>query len=101
MTEPTLLSGQPATDFQVLAPKGETARLEMDAEQLRQAAEMTKGHFYTFANAGDLLKDLSPGKPEPLERLPPIELWNKWPLLALVLTALITEWLLRKRCGMA
>jgi von Willebrand factor type A domain len=101
MTEPTLLSGQPATDFQVLPPKGETARLEMDADQLRQAAEMTKGHFYTFATSGDLLKDLSPGKPEPLERLPPIELWNKWPLLVLVLTALITEWLLRKRCGMA
>jgi hypothetical protein len=101
MTEPTLLSGEPATDFQVLPPKGETARLEMDAEQLRQAAEMTKGHYYTFATAGDLLNDLSPGKPEPLERLPPIELWNKWPLLALVLTALIAEWLLRKRCGMA
>ena len=101
MTEPTLLSGEPATDFQVLPPKGETARLEMDAEQLRRAAEMTNGHFYSFATAGELLKDLSPGKPEPLERLPPIELWNKWPLLALVLTALIAEWLLRKRCGMA
>jgi hypothetical protein len=101
LTEPTLLSGEPSTDFQVLPPQGETARLEMDADQLRQAAEMTKGRFYTFATAADLIKDLSSGTPEPLERLPPIELWNKWPFLALVLTALVAEWLLRKRCGMA
>ena len=36
----------------------------------------------------------------PVENLPPIPLWNRWPVLLLFLVLLIAEWLLRKRGGM-
>ena len=40
------------------------------------------------------------GHPVPIETLPPLPLWNKWPVLLLFLGLLTGEWLLRKRKGM-
>ena len=74
--------------------------LQMDATAMQQAAEMTKGHYYTFKDAAHLVDDLPEGRPVPVESLPPVPLWNRWPLLALILGLLIGEWLLRKRKGM-
>ena len=85
-----------AADFTVVAPPGEFERVRMDAVELREAAQLTGGAYYTFANAGDLLDDLPPGRQVPVESLPPKPLWNRWPLLLLFLTLLITEWVLRK-----
>jgi hypothetical protein len=31
---------------------------------------------------------------------PPVELWNQWPVLLVLLLALAIEWMLRKRSGM-
>ncbi len=61
---------------------------------------MTKGQYYTYKDASRLLDDLPAGRQVPIESLPPVPLWNRWPLLALVLGLLIGEWLLRKRKGM-
>ena len=72
----------------------------MDAAEMRHAAEMTGGQFYTFADAGRLLDDLPAGRPVPIESLPPLPLWNRWPVLAVFLGLLIAEWILRKRKGM-
>ncbi|MGO9113194.1 MAG: hypothetical protein ACLP9L_28505 [Thermoguttaceae bacterium] len=56
----------------------------------------------TVANrdASYVIDDLPEGLQVPVESLPPVPLWNRWPLLALVLGLLIGEWLLRKRQGM-
>ena len=73
----------------------------MDAAEMRQAAEVTKGHYYTCADAARLVDDLPAGRQVPIESLPPMPLWNRWPLLALVLGLLVAEWWLRKRKGLA
>ena len=90
----------PAADFTVNPPAGEFAEIRMDAAELRRAAEQTGGRFYTFETAQRLLDDLPPGRQVPIESLPPLPLWNTWPLLALFLALLIAEWILRKRRGM-
>lgn len=90
----------PAVDFAVTAPPGEFEKVEMDAPELRRAAELTKGKFYTFSTADRLLHDLPEGRQVPIESLPPKPLWNTWPLLVLFLVLLTTEWILRKAGGM-
>lgn len=90
----------PAADFVVYPPPGEFARVRMDEAALREAAKLTGGRYYDFQTAGKLLRDLPPGRQVPVETLPPIPLWNKWPLVLLFLALLIGEWLLRKRGGM-
>jgi hypothetical protein len=89
-----------ATDFVVASPPGEFAQVRMDEAALREAAGSSGGRYYYFPSAGNLLRDLPPGRQVPLETLPPIPLWNQWPALLLVLALLISEWLLRKRGGM-
>ena len=85
-----------AADFAVVAPPGEFERVRMDAVALREAAQLTGGRYYTFANAEGFLDDLPPGRQVPVESLPPRPLWNRWPLLLLFLVLLISEWVLRK-----
>jgi hypothetical protein len=97
---PMLGSQPPAADFQVVPPPGESAHLQMATAEMRQAAEVTKGRFYPFANAQQLLGHLPEGRQVPIETLPPMPLWNRWPLLAVFLLLLIGEWVLRKKGGM-
>ena len=100
MAVPTLEGRAPAADFTVIAPPGEFERIQTDPVERRQAAERTKGAFYTLADADHLLADLPEGRQVPIEALPPKPLWNTWPLLCLFLVLLVTEWLLRKLWGM-
>lgn len=89
------------TDFEVAAPLGEDARPEMNRAGLEAAAERTRGKFVTYKEAREGLEDLiPPGRPTALESLPPIELWNRWPLLAGITACLTAEWILRKRRAM-
>jgi hypothetical protein len=97
---PTIEGGAPAVDFNVAPPAGEFSRVRMDAAEMRQAARQTGGQFYTFETADQLAGDLPPGRQVPLESLPPRPLWNRWPVLALFLTLLVGEWILRKRKDM-
>ncbi len=97
MVSPAVRGSPPTTTFEVLAPPGEFRKIEMDEAALAAAAERTGGRFYTFANAADLLRRIPPGRKIPLDTDPPIPLWNTWPVLALFITLLVTEWLLRKR----
>jgi hypothetical protein len=99
VVEPSL-AGQPAADFQVQPPPGETERVQMDVADLTRAARDTRGKFYRFADTDRLMDDLPEGRPVTIESLPPRPLWNKWPVLAAFLVLLTTEWLLRKRNGM-
>ena len=97
---PALRGQAPATDFTVAPPASEFAQIRIDAAEMRRAAHETGGRFYTFESADRLLRDLPPGRQVPIESLPPLPLWNKWPLLMLFLGLLIAEWILRKRRGM-
>ena len=95
-----IASTLPADNFRVDPPQTEMARVEMDAAEMRQAADMTRGHYYTSQDVSRLIDDLPAGRPVPIETLPSLPLWNRWPVLALILGLLIGEWWLRKRRGM-
>ena len=100
IASPSFESKAPATDFVVVAPPGELERVQMDAEQLKQAADETRGRFYRINEVERLFRDLPPGRQVPIETLPPATLWNKWWLLAAFLGLIVSEWILRKRKGM-
>jgi hypothetical protein len=97
---PTLAGGAPSVDFLVVPPPGEFERMQVDAVELRRAAEETRGHFYRLADVNHLVRDLPPGRQVPIEALPPKPLWNQWWLVSLFLALITGEWILRKRKGM-
>ncbi len=97
---PVLEGGLPTTRFSVDPPDGERERTEMNQPELVQAATVSGGKFYVPSDAGSLLDDLPTPQQVPLDTDPPIALWNTWPVLALFLTLLVAEWVLRKRAKM-
>jgi uncharacterized membrane protein len=97
---PTLEGKAPSTDFLVVAPPGELERVQMDADELKRAADETRGHFYRIGDVEQLFGDLPPGRQVPIETLPPEVLWNKWWLLTAFMGLIVSEWILRKRKGM-
>jgi len=99
MAAPALQGTAPAADFEVEAPPGEFERVELDVAELARAAKRSHGAFYQFP-AGTLLDDLPAGRQVPVQTLPPQSLWNRWWVLALFLSLLVSEWVLRKRSGL-
>jgi hypothetical protein len=100
IASPTLEGQPPAKEFTISAPPGELARTRMDAVEMTQAAKVSLGKFYRFAEANKLLADLPRGRQVRIESLPPRPIWNA-PLLAGLFVLLIGgEWLLRKRVGL-
>ncbi|MFH1268475.1 MAG: hypothetical protein ABIK89_22360, partial [Planctomycetota bacterium] len=97
---PAMEGRSPSVDFEVAAPPGEFKRVEMDAAELKRAAQRTSGRFYTFFDAERLPHDLPAGREVPIESLPPKPLWNTWPVLLVFLVLLVSEWVLRKWGGM-
>ncbi len=96
-----VLPGEPSTNFTVKVSEVEFERTAMDAAELEAAAAKTKGRFYRWDTAGSLLDDLPAGRQVPMKpTTPPWELWNRWPVLLLLLVCLVGEWTLRKRSGM-
>ncbi len=100
MIRPELSGHPPAVRFSVVAPPGEFARTEMNADGLAAAAEATHGKFYTVADMDQLLDNLPAGRRVPIQNMPPISIWNRWWILAAFLSCLTGEWILRKRKGM-
>jgi hypothetical protein len=95
---PPILDGPiPTATFRVDAPASEFERVQMNEPELRRVAAATGGKFYTPLTADMLLQDLPKPSPVPLDTDPPIPLWNTWPVLALFLTLITLEWVLRKR----
>ncbi|MEN0109983.1 MAG: hypothetical protein AAF805_04605, partial [Planctomycetota bacterium] len=105
--------GEPiAAEFRVEAPPGETARPEMNRAGLAAAAERSRGAYFNLSElvapdgkpapgAATRLADALPvARPSTLETLPPIDLWNRWPLLLGITLSLTAEWVLRKRRAM-
>ena len=86
--------------FTIAAPLGERARIAMDSADLREAARISRGRFYSLREADRLPQDLPPGRRVTIDSLPPRPIWNS-PLVVGTFVLLITlEWLLRKRSGM-
>jgi len=100
LATPTLEGKPPATRFSIVAPPGEQARLEMDAADLKRAASISGGRFYTVKTAAELPEDLPRGKQVRIESLPPEPVWNTWWYPAVFIALITGEWLLRKRAGM-
>ncbi|MHC5543787.1 VWA domain-containing protein, partial [Singulisphaera rosea] len=94
---PVLDKAIPVATFRVDPPAGEMERVQMNEPELLRAATLTSGKFYTADAASTLLKDLPKPQKVPLDTDPPIPLWNTWPILAIFLTLLVLEWVLRKR----
>jgi uncharacterized membrane protein len=97
---PVLEGGLPSVNFGVDPPAGERERTQMNEPELVRAATTSGGKFYTLLDAGSLLGDLPRPQQVPLDTDPPIPLWNTWPILALFLALLTSEWVLRKRAQM-
>ena len=94
---PVLEGGLPSTAFRVDPPAGELERVQMNEPEMRLAALASGGAFYTPVDTEALLSSLPRPLQVPLDADPPIALWNTWPVLALFLTILVAEWVLRKR----
>lgn len=94
---PALEGAIPTASFRVDAPASELERVQMNEAELRRAARLTGGTYYTPATISTLLKDLPKPQKVPLDTDPPIPLWNTWPVLGLFLSLITAEWLLRKR----
>ena len=90
----------PSVDFTVETPLGEFAETRMNAQGLREASKQTAGHFFTIAESHRLITALPKGHPVTIEPLPPHPLWNRWPVLAILLGLFTTEWTLRRRWGL-
>lgn len=76
----------------------------MDSASLKQAAQITGGHFYTVETMDELLDDLPKGRHERIGTLPPLSIWSIWwialAFAGIFLVLIVVEWLLRKRLGM-
>ncbi len=117
VVSPNLPAPAPSVDFEVEPPPGELARLQVDLNELRQAAEgpyleaqkrtgdknlsqRGYGRLYRFSQASSLAADLPQGREVVLEPLQPFELWNWFPVPLLLLLVLVAEWILRKSKGL-
>ncbi|MBY0586284.1 VWA domain-containing protein [bacterium] len=96
LTSPAVEKLEPI-EFTVLPPPGELDRVQMNEPELRAVAAMTRGTYHPLDELGKLFAELPPGRKVSLHTDPPIELWNKWPMLLLLVGLLTTEWILRKR----
>lgn len=94
---PVLEGGIPTTTFRVDPPAGELEATQMNQPELRQASSLSGGKFFTPADFDGIYEALPKPQKVPLDTDPPIPLWNTWPVLALFLTIIVLEWVLRKR----
>lgn len=97
LTSPLAGSELPSTSFSVVRPAGELGDTRMDAESLRAASALTSGAFLPIDQFDQLASVLPRPRGVPIETLPPEPLWNRWPVLVLLLVLLTVEWLLRQR----
>ncbi|TWT87269.1 hypothetical protein Mal64_28070 [Pseudobythopirellula maris] len=93
-------TGPVIAEFEIAAPPGELAHVERDSAAMTAAAERSHGAYFTLADADQIADALPRGRRVPIESLPPVELWNRWPLLLAICGCLVTEWVLRKRFAM-
>jgi len=98
LASPASPGTKPNATAKVLPPAGELDRLRMNQPDLERVAVITKGRFYSLADAEKLPEELPPLPRVTLNQpRPPYLLWNHPSLFALALALICGEWLLRKR----
>jgi len=98
LSEPDAGAAAPSASLEVRPPATETERVDLNAADLTAAAAKSHGRYYTLATAEGFFADLREPDRVPLnEPRPPLPLWNHAGVYALLLAALLSEWLLRKR----
>lgn len=90
------------TDIVVVPSRNpvELAELTADRDFLNHAAQVSGGKVAELGDAKSLVDSFGAPK-ETLTERRNITLWDKWPLLALFLGLMTTEWMLRRRSGLA
>lgn len=98
LSEPDAGAAPPSAGLEVKPPATETERVDLNAPDLIAAAAKSHGRYYTLATAENFFADLREPDRVPLnEPRPPLPLWNHAGVWGLLLLALLSEWLLRKR----
>src|SRR5207248_1205205 len=98
LTDPDVPGSRPSATARVLPPMNERDRTELNTADLKAAAAISGGGYYTLATATDVFADLKNLQKVPLNQpCPPVSLWNQPAVYALVMFLLLGEWLLRKR----
>ena len=100
LSRPMLGKDPLAASFTVVAPAGEMTRTALDKPQMQQAAERSRGRYFSLENVAKLFVELPDGDRVPVAALPPVPLWNNWRMFLLLFVLILIEWLLRKRLGM-
>ena len=89
---------RPTVQCKVLAPPGEMEFLRMNAEEMKKAAEISKGQFYTLDQVDRLVEELPEGdRVSVMATGRPMVVWNSWLLFLLAMGLFTSEWLLRKQ----
>jgi hypothetical protein len=89
---------RPTAQCRVLAPPGEMEYLRMNAEEMKKAAEISKGQFYTLDTVDRLIDELPEGeRVSVMATGKPMVVWNSWLLFLLAVGLFTSEWLLRKQ----
>jgi len=78
----------------------ELSELTADHDFLAQTAQLTGGAVAAVDDGGSLVNYFGAAK-EVLKERHDIKLWDKWPLLLLFAGLMTTEWILRRRGGLA
>lgn len=98
LTDPVPAGLKPKSEARVLPPPGERDRLELNRSDLTRAAVESRGKFYSFPEAENLIDELPEVARLPLNQpCPPMPVWNHAVTFALLLLLLGCEWILRKR----
>jgi uncharacterized membrane protein len=98
LAAPTQPGVKPQAAATVLPPPGELDRLQMNQPDMERAALVSRGRFYTLADAERLPSELPPLPRVTLNQpRPPWPVWNQPAVFALAIALLSGEWLLRKR----
>lgn len=81
--------------FVVTRPATEMTGKPINRELLQKVADASKGHYYALGQWGDWTRDLHVEE-QHFSRLELDDLWNRPWLLAILMSALAAEWIVRK-----
>ena len=98
VVSPSFDEAPPAADFRIEQPFQELQQRRLNRAELLDVAKLTRGEYFSLAEAERLPERIPPGQPVTLQKQEPIALWSRWELLLLFAALLCGEWLLRKRC---
>ncbi|MEM7754135.1 MAG: hypothetical protein AAF297_00705 [Planctomycetota bacterium] len=100
-SDPILAGIDLSAQIRVISPDDELRTPETDFAALERLAEATGGEVLTPDRLGEL-PDLLPNRRLILAGTPEIStLWDRWPILALVVLLLTTEWVARRLVRLA